>query len=198
MEKCYWVFRNMSVLVNDLVKMVDANKLVKTFFSKDDAENFVNGVYKMYRLLPEYAEVSNIEKYRPEDSDTQSYSWHCISTSSNLPCFYRYDITDFTTDETEDLFNFCYERNTENGGKKMEQEKDCMYCDPDESERQPISYNTAYVGKSLLFTTGVFIHLENKRPELSSYVLNAEWNTICDDRVVIEYCPCCGRKLRKD
>ena len=198
MEKCYWVSRNIAVLKNDSVKIVDVDKLVKTFSSKDDAENFVKDLHKRYKLSSEYEEVSDIEKYCPEDSEIESYSWHGISTSSNLQSFYRYDITDFTTDETEDLFNFWYERNTENGGKKMEQEKYCMYCDPDKYGRQPISYNTAYVGKSLLFTTGVFIHLENKRPELSSYVLNAEWNTICDDRVVIEYCPCCGRKLRKD
>ena len=185
--KVYKLFKSMYTVGNESFKVVDADVFVKEFFLKDKARNFVKDVYEECKTSIEYGSVSDLEEICPIDSETLIYLWSGISTISNVQCVYRYVIECITKDETE-----------EKEDKIMEQEKYCMYCDPDKYGRQPISYNTTYVGGHPLFTTGVFIHLENKRPELSSYVLNAEYNTICDDRIVIEYCPCCGRKLRKD
>lgn len=72
---------------------------------------------------------------------------------------------------------------------------DCIFCDPDKYGRQPMIYETKFIGGYPFFTNGLFIHLENGRPQLSSYLLNAELDDIVDDRIDIKYCPICGRKL---
>lgn len=78
---------------------------------------------------------------------------------------------------------------------KIVKNTNCFYCAADSFERQPILYKTVYMNNNPFFTSGLFIHLEEEGPQLSSYILNSECYDVVDDRVPIKFCPMCGRKL---